>query len=602
MERSKIVKLVVSIALILFSMSVMPQAWAAAEGDMTVLRAAHRGDVNAMRRIGRRMYRGCSVGDRSTGIQWLEKAAGKGDAEAMYCLGRIYQSKGSEKLAAEYLEKAVKEGHAKAASALEKLSLEYSCACVIEKAKSGSYRACMRLLKAYLIGGDGVNADINEAFKWYKQAATMKEKETRETLKKWNASQTVPMWEELAKNKEDEEALMHLAELYSQGVDGLPKDEEKAKQYYKEAATAGNLQAVAWLKEKGVPFETKAERDARIAREREEVQRKLQESQEVLYDGLHAYIFRKIESAKEKLRQAAEVGNVDAQAVLAHILKDGTQREKLERIELLKKAAEQEHPYATYEVAGFYASGKEEGFPKDEGKARELLDKAAQKGSCDAATLMCGHMASNGDMEGAIEYADMFAQKYDATSQGISAILAMKLLLNDHQERDKLAMMMEGGSIAAIRWLAGIRKSPEERCELYTLAMNKRDAEATYRLGLLLEKIDGNDRRSSTLIESAADMGFVRAMNVWGVMLLNRREYERAISYFKKAAEHGSPSALQSLALGDVSPEESRKLLLRAYMLFLLRINTDESEKEFKENESVIRKFLPPYKCIPQKN
>ncbi len=120
MERSKIVKLVVSIALILFSMSVMPQAWAAAEGDMTVLRAAHRGDVNAMRRIGMRMYRGCSVGDRSTGIQWLEKAAGKGDAEAMYLLGRIYAAKNNHELSDEYLKKAADRGYTKAVVYLKK--------------------------------------------------------------------------------------------------------------------------------------------------------------------------------------------------------------------------------------------------------------------------------------------------------------------------------------------------------------------------------------------------------------------------------------------------------------------------------------------------
>lgn len=120
MERAKIVKLVVSIALILFSMSVTPQAWAAAEGDMILLRAAHRGNADAMRRIGMRMYRGCSVGNRSTGIQWLEKAAGKGDAEAMYLLGRIYAAKNNRELSDEYLKKAADRGSIKAVAYLEK--------------------------------------------------------------------------------------------------------------------------------------------------------------------------------------------------------------------------------------------------------------------------------------------------------------------------------------------------------------------------------------------------------------------------------------------------------------------------------------------------
>ena len=421
-----------------------------ADTDLEVLKAAHKGDVDAMRRIGMRMYRGCSRGNPTLGIEWLKKAVRHGDVEALYCLGRIYQTKGNAKLAVEYLEQASEKGFEKATKALEKMPLEFSRELVEKKAKSGNYKACIRLLKAYLLGGDGVGIDLDTAWKWSEQAMKLKSKETRETIKKWDASQTVPLWEKIVdKNKDDREALMYLAELYEKGADGLSKDEEKAKKYYQEAATAGDPQAVAWLKERGLTFETKAERDARIAREREELQRKLQESQEVLYDGLHAYIFGKIESAKEKLRQAAGVGNVDAQAVLAHILEDGTQQEKKERIELLKKAAEQEHPYALFWVGWYYRGGKE-GFPKDERKGRELLDKAARNGSYDAASFLCDDMAEDGDLEGAIAYGDMFTQKYDAVSQKINVILNMKLLVDDNHQRDTFAMMAERGSAAAL--------------------------------------------------------------------------------------------------------------------------------------------------------
>ncbi len=268
MKRVRIEKLVVSIVLILFSVLVMPQAWA--EGDIDVLRAAHRGNVNAMRRIGMRMYRGCSVGNPSAGIQWLERAAEKGDVEAMYDLGRIYQSKKDYGRAAEYLKQAAEQGHSKASERLEKLPLEHSLELVEKKAKSGNYKACMRLLKAYLLGGEDIQIDADNAWNWYEQAAKLKAQETRETIKKWNASQTVSLWEKIVdKNRDDEEVLMYLAELYEKGADGLMKDEEKAKKYYQRAATSGNLQAVAWLKERGISFETKAERDARLAREAE---------------------------------------------------------------------------------------------------------------------------------------------------------------------------------------------------------------------------------------------------------------------------------------------------------------------------------------------
>ncbi len=118
MKRIRIEKLVVSIVLILFSMLVMPQAWA--EGDIDVLRAAHRGNVNAMRRIGMRMYRGCSVGSPSAGIQWLERAAAKGDKESMYLLGRIYYDKKDEEMGRKFMENAASHGHRKAVIYMEK--------------------------------------------------------------------------------------------------------------------------------------------------------------------------------------------------------------------------------------------------------------------------------------------------------------------------------------------------------------------------------------------------------------------------------------------------------------------------------------------------
>lgn len=96
-----------------------------AQDDVTLLKAAHKGNVSAMRLIGKRMYRGrCSRGNPSMGIRWLEKAVEKGDAEAMYFLGRIYAAKKNSELSKVYLEKASKLGNEKAIAYLRKQEKE----------------------------------------------------------------------------------------------------------------------------------------------------------------------------------------------------------------------------------------------------------------------------------------------------------------------------------------------------------------------------------------------------------------------------------------------------------------------------------------------
>lgn len=94
--------------------------------DLTLLKAAHNGDVDSMRRIGIRMYRGCSRGNPSLGIEWLKKASENGDCKAMYCLGRIYYDKGNKDLAHNYLVNAATRGNIKAESFLHEKGLPFS--------------------------------------------------------------------------------------------------------------------------------------------------------------------------------------------------------------------------------------------------------------------------------------------------------------------------------------------------------------------------------------------------------------------------------------------------------------------------------------------
>lgn len=95
-----------------------------ATDDLSLLKAARRGDVPSMRKIGMRMHQGvCFRGDPETGIQWLKKAADKGDVSAMYYLGRVYLPKNKE-LGESYMKKAAGHGNLKAKKYFEKVVAE----------------------------------------------------------------------------------------------------------------------------------------------------------------------------------------------------------------------------------------------------------------------------------------------------------------------------------------------------------------------------------------------------------------------------------------------------------------------------------------------
>lgn len=96
-----------------------------ADTPAEILKRARRGDRIAMRQIGHRLIRGDGVPrEVSSGIGWLEKAAGEGDDVAMLMLGDIYRngigvSKNMRK-AIRYYEKAEEAGSEVAVKRLEK--------------------------------------------------------------------------------------------------------------------------------------------------------------------------------------------------------------------------------------------------------------------------------------------------------------------------------------------------------------------------------------------------------------------------------------------------------------------------------------------------
>jgi len=138
------------------------------------------------------------VGSHLQAFEQFQKAADKGYASAMACLGIMYQSGDGiaqdYKLAAEWYHKAAENGDA---FAMTRLGLAYQ-------------------------KGEGVTQDYKEAFEWYRKATE---------------------WYRKAADKGDALAMTILGDMYEEGR-FVPQDDKQAIEWYRKAANKGHIGAM----------------------------------------------------------------------------------------------------------------------------------------------------------------------------------------------------------------------------------------------------------------------------------------------------------------------------------------------------------------------
>lgn len=112
-------------------------AWGMVEGDTPImLKRANSGDVEAMRIMGKRLYKGDRAPcRRSDGVKWLKMAAERGDMQAMEILGDLYMAQDSgvpydPKKAEEYYKMAEAKGSTKAKKKLDTIFAKASATAV----------------------------------------------------------------------------------------------------------------------------------------------------------------------------------------------------------------------------------------------------------------------------------------------------------------------------------------------------------------------------------------------------------------------------------------------------------------------------------------
>lgn len=209
-------------------------------------------------------------------VNWFSKAAAKGNLEAMFNLGLIYQLGAgteiavNEQEAVAWYQKAADKGHVNSMNNLGELYLsaegiqDYKLALQwFTKAANKDMPGAMYNIGVMYANGSGVAKQIEEAYKWFKKAADKGLDEAKEAVKKIEKEgllSTEVKNGDLAFDKKDYDKALT---LYQQGADKgyseamyklgliyeLKHKTTLAREWYKKAITGGHLKAKEALEE-----------------------------------------------------------------------------------------------------------------------------------------------------------------------------------------------------------------------------------------------------------------------------------------------------------------------------------------------------------------
>ena len=266
-------------------------------------------------------------GDFAEAIKRFAAEADRGDKEAQFALGRIYQEGSgvaqSIPTAESYYRKAALQGHANAQANLAVLLLnsqraEEGIDWLRKAAKSGAPRA-MVLLGNLSLTGTGLTKNAEDAKKWLEQAAELG----------------------------DAEAFESLSVMYDAG-EGVARDPAKALDLLEKAAKRNSVKALLRLAVKNLNGEGTAK------------------------DG---------KKAVEYLTRASELGSAEARTALGSMYEtgEGVEKKPAEALIWYGKASEAGDPNAALKLGVLYSEGAD-GVTKDDKKAMECFQRSAERG------------------------------------------------------------------------------------------------------------------------------------------------------------------------------------------------------------------------------
>ena len=201
--------------------------------------AARKGNTDAMYNLGL-LYD--NEGDKEKVKKWYEKAASKGNTDAMYNLGILYYEEGDKEKTKKWFEKAASKGNTDAMYnsgilRYEEGDKEKAKEWYEKAASKGNVRAMTNLGVLYDNEGDKAKAK-----KWYEKAASKGNTDAMYNLGilyyEEGDKEKAKKWFEKAASKGNTDAMYNSGILhYEEG------DKEKAKEWYEKAAAKGSKEA-----------------------------------------------------------------------------------------------------------------------------------------------------------------------------------------------------------------------------------------------------------------------------------------------------------------------------------------------------------------------
>jgi TPR repeat protein len=325
------------------------------------------------------------AGNPGRAIEFFEQAATKGNAEAMYFLGLLYEEgKGvavDQTKAAEWFRSAAEKGHADAmnhyALLLEKTNAAEAVQWHRKSAESGDLHGMNNLADAYYRGA-GVQKDLQQAAAWYRKAAGKGHSGAMLTYG-YMLSHGEGMPQDVAAafsmylaaaRAGNSAAMFNIGEYYKAGK-GVRKDPTAARFWYLRAAMAGETDAEAEVAALA-DAPTSSTEGARLLAESERIRNSPKTDAEFAAAKVKAFPL---------LLQSAETGHLPAIAglVYAYQYGDGTAKDMVQARTWAQIASEMEHEPSQTMLAQYMLNGS--GGPRNTQGARFWFEKASLAGN-----------------------------------------------------------------------------------------------------------------------------------------------------------------------------------------------------------------------------
>ena len=382
--------------------------------------------------------------DDAEAAAWYEKAIEKGMTEARFKLAVMYE-----------------EGQGVAQDYEKAISL------YTQQADEPDAFAMMELGRIYENGECGQKKDLEEALKWYKQAA--------------NHGAELPNNEGYVGCQRVLQAMYELAEDYRDGSNGAEKNEEEAIRYFKllaedESAGEDLVKKSCTSLGKMLANNTTKEDDAEAVSWYEKAAEKGDLEGTVCLGTMYQKgqgVAQDYEKAAELYRQAADGGNADGINKLAGMYRfgQGVTQDSEKAVELYNQAINKGSIDALNSLGAMYEWGS--AGTTDYAKALELYQQAADGGCADALKNLGGMYEQGWGVSQDYEKAAELYQK------------AAELFQKDADNGDAVAMYSLGGMYEKGR---GIAQDNQKALELYHQAAERENAEAMNWLGHIYEE------------------------------------------------------------------------------------------------------------------